>query len=171
MRLKGLCRRFDNDIKFRQDHFSFMRNLISNGHAEKVPEFDENAFTTMCGIYPIMGCITHKNLTKFVWSLIAVRAGESLNSQLLQGPDLTNKLLGVICRFRQEPVAVMCDIEQMFYQFRVSKDHLDNLRWDTDDYTMNPVEFRMTVHLIGATSSPGYATDNEAEFRPELADF
>ena len=108
--------------------------------------------------------------------------GESLNSHLLQGPDLTNKLLGVICRFRQEPVAVMCDIEQMFYQFRVSKDHRDYLRflwWDTDDYTKNPVEFPMTVHLFGATSSPGcanfglkrIATDNEAEFGPDVADF
>ena len=37
-RLKGLCRRFDNDIKFRQDYF---RLLISNGHAEKVPQSDE----------------------------------------------------------------------------------------------------------------------------------
>ena len=47
--------------------------------------------------------------------------GESL----LQGPDLRNKLIGVICRFRQEPVAVMCDIEQMFYQFRVSTEQSD----------------------------------------------
>ena len=47
------------------------------------------------------------------------------------------------------------------------------------DYTKSPVEFRMTVHLFGATSSPDcanfglkrIATDNEAEFGPDVADF
>ena len=42
-RLKGLCRRFDNDVKFRQDYFSFIRKLISNGHAQHVSESDENS--------------------------------------------------------------------------------------------------------------------------------
>ena len=183
-RLKGLCRRFDNDIKFRQDYFSFMRNLISNGHAEKVQESDERGVHNSVWYIPHHGVYHPQKPDKIrvVFDCSASFDGESLNSHLLQGPDLTNKLLGVICRFRQEPVAVMCDIEQMFYQFRVSKDHRNYLRflwWDTDDYTKNPVEFRMTVHLFGATSSPGcanfglkrIATDNEAEFEPDVADF
>ena len=183
-RLKGLCRRFDNDIKFRQDYFSFMRNLVSNGHAEKVPESDEKGVHNSVWYIPHHGVYHPQKPDKIrvVFDCSASFDGESLNSHLLQGPDLTNKLPGVICRFRQEPVAVMCDIEQMFYQFRVSKDHRDYLRfmwWDTDDYTKNPVEFRMTVHLLGATSSPGcanfglkrIATDNEAEFGPDVADF
>jgi len=37
----------------------------------------------------------------------------SLNSQLLQGPNLTNSLVGVLVRFRREPVAFMADIEAM----------------------------------------------------------
>ena len=91
-------------------------------------------------------------------------------------------LVGVICRFRKEPVAVVCDIEQMFYQFRVSPEHRDYLRflwWDTEDYTREPIEYRMTVHLFCATSSPGcayfglkkIAQDNESEFGKAVADF
>lgn len=45
--------------------------------------------------------------------------GHSLNRELLQGPDLTNSLLGVLCRFRQETVAFACDIEGMFHQVKV----------------------------------------------------
>lgn len=46
--------------------------------------------------------------------------GVSLNRELLQGPDLTNSLLGVILRFRKEPVGFIADIKLMFYQVRVN---------------------------------------------------
>ena len=62
--------------------------------------------------------------------------GTSRNDQLLQGPDLTNGLLGVIIRFCQEPVAMVADCEGMFHQVRVAPDDcnaLSLLRWPNDD--------------------------------------
>jgi len=53
----------------------------------------------------------------------------SLNSQLLQGPDLTNTLVGVLIRFREEPIAIMSDIKGMFHQVRVSPKDCDALRF------------------------------------------
>lgn len=47
--------------------------------------------------------------------------GKSLNDQLLQGPDLTNNLLGVLLRFRQYMIGVTADIEKMFYQVSLPK--------------------------------------------------
>ena len=44
--------------------------------------------------------------------------GMSLNSQLLQGPDLINSLVGVVIRFRQEQVALAADIEATRSVFR-----------------------------------------------------
>ena len=82
----------------------------------------------------------------------------SLNTELLQGPDLTNGLVGVISRFRQEPVAVMTDIKAMFHQVRVSPNDVDFLRflwWPKGDVNRKPVEHRMLVHLFGATSCRG----------------
>ena len=55
--------------------------------------------------------------------------GQSLNQSLLQGPDLTNNLFGVLGRFRKEPVAVMCDIESMFCQVQLTEQHRDLLRF------------------------------------------
>lgn len=45
----------------------------------------------------------------------------SLNDNLLDGPDLTNALVGVLCRFRKGLVAVMCDVERIFHQFHEKK--------------------------------------------------
>ncbi|XP_075247043.1 uncharacterized protein LOC142340354 [Convolutriloba macropyga] len=38
--------------------------------------------------------------------------GQSLNSNLLTGPDLLNSLLGILLRFRENPVAILADIER-----------------------------------------------------------
>ena len=39
----------------------------------------------------------------------------SLNKDVLQGPDFTNNLVGVLLHFREEQVAVMGDTEGMFH--------------------------------------------------------
>lgn len=44
------------------------------------------------------------------------------NEQLLQGPDLTISLVGVVIWFRQEPAAIMVDMEAMFHQVKVPED-------------------------------------------------
>jgi hypothetical protein len=47
----------------------------------------------------------------------------------MTGPDLMNTLLGVLLRFMKEAFAVMADIEQMFYCFKVIPDHRKYLRF------------------------------------------
>jgi hypothetical protein len=56
-----------------------------------------------------------------VFECAATYKGSSLNSQLLQGPDFINSLVGVIIRFRQEHRALEADIEAMFLQVRVQE--------------------------------------------------
>ena len=98
-----------------------------------------------------------------------------MNKNLLKGPDLTNKLVSVLTRFRQESVAFCRDIEGMFHQVQVNEEHRDLLRflwWPKGDTAKEPQEYRVTVHLFGATSSPGCANfvlkttadDHEVEF-------
>ena len=55
--------------------------------------------------------------------------GTSLNEQLLQGPNLTSSLIGVLLRFRQEPIAFMSDVKSMFYQVKVAEEDKDFLRF------------------------------------------
>lgn len=73
-------------------------------------------------------------------------------------------------------------MECMFHQFHVDERHQDYFRflwWEHGDCSTTPTEFRMTVHLFGATSSPGcadyglrkLADDNADEFGFEVANF
>ena len=84
----------------------------------------------------------------------------SLNEKLLQGPYLTNTLVGTLLRFREEEIALICDIDSMFYQVRVRQEDTRYLRflwWNDWDTLSNAVEFKMIVHLFRATSSPNCA--------------
>lgn len=70
---------------------------------------------------------------------------------------MTNKLIGVLLRFRENRVAIMGDIEAMFHQVRVSRHHRNALRflWWKDGVIGQPVSIcRMAVHLFGGIWSP-----------------
>ena len=62
--------------------------------------------------------VSHSNKPdkiRVVYDCSAQYLGRNLNKELLSGPDLTNQIVGVLCRFRENEVAFMADIEQMFY--------------------------------------------------------
>ena len=54
-----------------------------------------------------------------VFDLSAEYKGTCLNKELLPRPDLTNQIIRVLLRFREEHVEVMGDIEAMFHQVTV----------------------------------------------------
>lgn len=93
-----------------------------------------------------------------------------------------NTLTGVLNRFRQKHFGLMCDTKSMSYQVYVAEEYRDLLRflwWENGDLSKDPIEYRMAVHLFGATSSPGCANfalkktaqDSECELGSAAADF
>ena len=90
--------------------------------------------------------------------------GISINDCLLQGPDLSNGLLGVLCRFREERTAFMMNVKGMFHQFFVPEHQMDLLRflwWEDGNESKDVIEYRMKLHLFGAASFPGCARVKE----------
>ncbi|KAK3724979.1 hypothetical protein QZH41_017459, partial [Actinostola sp. cb2023] len=182
-----------NGAKYREDYIAFMNKVIESGYAERVPtskeaesKVTEIVTETKDNVWyiPHHGVYHPKkpNKIRVVFDCAAEYQNESLNKHLLQGPDLTNNLTGVLYRFRQESFAFTCDIEAMFHQVKVIQEHRDLLRflwWENGDTTKEPQEYRMTVHLFGATSSPGCANfalkstakDHEDEYGGAAADF
>ena len=90
--------------------------------------------------------------------------------KVLQGPDLTNKLIRVLTRIRLHQIPLMADVEAMFHQVRVEANDQDTLRflwWPRGDTDEAPRTYRMTVHLFGGTWSTScctYAVHNAHQF-------
>ncbi|KAK3704924.1 hypothetical protein QZH41_016749 [Actinostola sp. cb2023] len=180
-RLNYLKNKFNRKSSYQDDYVKFMTKVIDSGFAEKVEPVKSE--TMRVWYIPHHGVYHPKkpNKIRVVFDCAAQYKNESLNKHLLQGPDLTNSLVGVLHRFRQEPVAFTCDIEGMFHQVKVNEEDRDLLRflwWENGDTTQVPQEYRMTVHLFSATSLPGCANfalkqtanDYESEFGTATAD-
>ena len=82
--------------------------------------------------------------------------GHSLNTNLLTGRDLLNSLLGVLMRFRGNPIAVLADIEGMFMQIAINKTDQSALRflWINDNEIQ---QYQFTRLFFGAICSPSCA--------------
>ena len=81
--------------------------------------------------------------------------GTSLNKSLLTGPDLLQRLIHTLIRFRQYQYAVSADIEGMFLQVGVLPQDQPCLRflWREDPST-DVMVYQYTRHIFGAKDSP-----------------
>ena len=180
-RLNHLKKRFQRDHHLFEKYKETIDGYVSSGYARLVPheELEVNEDTPVWYLphHPVFH-LQKPGKVRVVFDCAAKHKGSSLNDHLLQGPDMTNGLVGVLIRFRQEPVAMVADIEGMFHQVRVAPEDCHALRflwWPNKLLTEEPVDHQMLVHLFGATSSPSCASfslkrtalDNQGEFDSE----
>ncbi|KAL2089185.1 hypothetical protein ACEWY4_016084 [Coilia grayii] len=181
-RLHSLKKKMKKDEQFKQEYVAFLNDIFENNYAEEIPEEEIAQPSGKVWYLPHHG-VYHpkKKKLRIVFDCAASFQGVSLNTELLQGPDLTNSLIGVILRFRKEPIGIMADVKSMFHQVRVANSDVDYLRflwWPQGDTSQTPKEHRMLVHIFGAVSSPSIATfalqktaaDNESRFPPQVAE-
>ena len=179
-RLMLLKKRLTKDQELYRKYSEFMNTLLEKGYAQSVPEDQQNRAELPAWYLPHHPVVSPNKPGKVrvVFDCASKFQGTSLNDRLMQGPDLTNTLVGVLTRFRKESTAVMADIESMFYQVRVSpkdRTYLRFLWWPGSDLSATPREYQMLVHLFGGVSSPSCASfglrktadDNEEDFNKE----
>ena len=155
--------------------------MIKKGYAEKsdprVNQQGETWFIPHHGVY-------HPSKIGKIWIVFDCSAeydGVSVNKRLLSGPDLTNQIVRILVKFKDDYVAIMADIEAMFYQVLVANQHRSLLNffwWENGHIKEQPQRYHMNVHVFGGTSSPSCsnyalrrtARDNEVTFDPEVAE-
>ena len=180
-RLTYLRRKLSRNRDLHTKYAEFIEDLQVKGYARTVP------VEQLCQNNGKVWYLPHHNVinpkkpekTRVVFDCAAKFNGKSLNEHVMQGPDLTNSLVGVLLRFRQECVALIADVEAMFHQVRVDEKDVGALRflWFANgDITKEPEERQMMVHLFGGIWSPSCATfalqktaeDHKAHFKGNI---
>ena len=116
IRLVHLERKSLKDPKYKEDYVKFMNEVVSRGDAEEAPVLaQEEGYKWYIPHHGV--CHPKKNKIRVVFDCSVRFKGTSLNDHPLSGPDLTTNLVGVLCRFRRYPYAIISDVEKMFHQF------------------------------------------------------
>ena len=146
---RGIYAVYDNEID----------KLLSQGYAEAVPP-EEILSNNKVWYLPHHPVITEKKPGKVrvVFDCSAKYRGESLNDKVYQGPDFNNKLVHVLLRFREEPFAVMADIEAMYNRVKVPIFDRNALRFIWYDKGGSVQHLRMTSHIFGGIWCSSAAT-------------
>ena len=173
-RLKWLKKRLERNPEEHKDYLNFMKEMFQKGYAVKADNTPKEGKCWYLPHYPVYHP-KKPGKVRIVFDCSTKFEGRCLNKEVIQGPDLTNLLVGVLCRFREENIAVMADLEKMFYQVRVPEEQQDFFRflwWENNDLEDNIIDFRMSAHLQGCISSPSCANyalkktavDNEQKY-------
>ena len=148
-RAQYLKRRFERDQNYFQHYKSFMDEIMSKVYAKQSDDTSQNG--RVCYL-PHHGVYHPLKAEKISIAALEYR-GRAVNKELPPGPDLTNKIVGTLTKFRQDEVAFVADIEKMFFQIYVGNEHrslLGFLWWQNGDIFRQPC----CVHVFGGTSSP-----------------
>ena len=160
-RQQGTLLRLKRDKHKFSESLAFMQKLMDAGHVERIPTVELNRSDGRVWYLPIFPVVhPKKGKVRLVFDSAASYFGESLNSNLLTGPDQNNLLLGLLLRFREKEVAFMADIESMYHCFHVPKEHRDAMRFfwfENNDGSKRLVQYRAKVHIFGNCSSPSVA--------------
>jgi hypothetical protein len=160
-----------------------MNDYLEKGYAERIPQEQLRPSNTPVRYLPHHPVVhpAKPEKVRVVYDCAATYTNTSLYHQLLQVPDQTNQLVGVITRFRQKQMGLVSDIEAMLHQVLVEPQDCNAVRflwWSNADLSGGLEEYRMVRHLFGATSSPSVANfclrrtadDHGKEFDPSVVD-
>ena len=91
-----------------------MRGYIEKGYVRKCPiNCDRTSPVNYLPHHPVMH--PKKKKLHIIFDCAARFQGQCINNLLIQGPDGTNSLLGVLLRFHAHHIAVAADIKEMFH--------------------------------------------------------
>ncbi|XP_068229430.1 uncharacterized protein [Palaemon carinicauda] len=88
---------------------------------------------------------------RIVFNSSASYMGQRLNDFWAKGPDILNSLLGVLCRFRQDNIAIVGDITKMYHTVKLSTldEHTHRFVWRDLDDSRPPDQYVLTTVTFG----------------------
>ena len=131
IRLQSLRRKFHRDSSRQEKYRATMEDCIAMGCARKVSDEEASKSGPRTWYLPHFAVTSSNkpNKVRIVFDAASEHGETSLNKNLLQDPDYTNSLVGVLLRSREENVALVGDIESMFHQMKVRPEDQDSLRF------------------------------------------
>ena len=110
-RLNHLKNKLQRNLTFCSYNKEFMNTIMRNGYTKKSTD---SATEGKCWYITHHGNDVYNgnkhSKIRVVFDCSTEYQGRSLNNELMSGPNLTNQIIGVFIRFREEPIPIIADM-------------------------------------------------------------
>lgn len=150
-RLSHVQKSYKGNNQFQKVYIRFIEEIMSKGYARKSTRQAAPRkiwhLVHHCFYYP-----NKPEKIRVQFDLSVHYKGIYITRELLSGQDFTNRIGGVLFRFKEGQVAIMGKIEAMFHQVKVLDDQCNFrrfLQWNDCDIKKEIIKFEMTAHEFG----------------------
>lgn len=152
-RLKNTEKKLEKDAFVKEAYTETIKKYESKGYISKVKQNEKSSDGTWyLPHFPVIKLDRETTKVRIVFDASAKKDGISLNDAIHQGPKLQNELFDVLMRFRSKPVAIICDIEEMYLRVGIHPTDRSYHRflWNSSA----PVQYEFNSLVFGVNSSP-----------------
>jgi len=156
-RLQNLERRLSKQPDVAEEYSKIIDGHLKKGYITKLPPIEnDNKTKWYLPHFPVVKKTRSTTKVRIVFDASARYNGIALNDVIFQGPKLQNNLFDVLLRFRRYPVALACDIAEMY--LRIELDPKDRtchrFLWRDMDVSRKPEKYEFNRLVFGINSSP-----------------
>ena len=119
-RLQNTEKRLHKSPNIGHAYSDIIKQYVAKGYVRKVPENESYKSKWYLPHFPVLRPDKDTTKIRIVFDASAKCQGTSLNDVINQGPKLQRDLLDVLLRFRRFPVAIVCDIAEMYLRIGIS---------------------------------------------------
>ena len=160
MALRRLCNTEKRLLKSPEIAEAYSKNImqyLEKGYIRKMdPAEEKPSRKWYLPHFPVVRPDRATTKTRIVFDASAKCDGISLNDVIYQGPKLQRGLNYVLLRFKRRPVALICDIAEMYLRIEVAPKDRSCRRflWRSMDQKKEPEESEFNRVVFGLNSSP-----------------
>ena len=137
-----------------EEYCRTIKEYVEKGYLQKVNPKQEKAVSQWyLPHFPVIRLDKSTTKVRIVFDCSAKCDGVSLNDEIHAGPKLQQDLFDVLLRFRRDPVAVACDIKEMYMQIGIEEQDRPYFRMLWRDLTedRDPEVYEFVVMCSGKT--------------------
>ena len=154
-RLKSTEKRLKDEPKWANEYRQVFQKYLEKGYVSRVHQPSKQRAGFCLSHFPIVRLGRETTKVRVVFDAAAKVDGESLNSYIHPGPKLQRCITDVLLKFREKPVALGCDVTEMYLQIQLKEEdkQFHRFLWRTDP-TQEPEVWEFNRVAFGVSASP-----------------
>ena len=155
-RLENTEKRLKRSTDIASSYSQCIEQYIEKGYVKKIQEPEQSTAQWYLPHFPVLRPEKDTTKVRIVFDASARYENQSLNDVIFQGPKLQRDLFDVLLRFRRQPVAVVCDIAEMYLRIGIAHEDqpFHRFLWRGINQDRQPDIYQFDRVVFGVNSSP-----------------